>query len=90
MIFEVGDVVRVVQPVLDDTNCTASGLYVTPEMLEHVGGVYEIIDTTTPDETRIILGTCDCKQSLIWYWDRYCLELVDENNINFDGVEDLL
>lgn len=88
MIFEVGDVVRVVQPVLDDTNCTASGLYVAPMMLKYVGGVYEIIGTTIDD--RVILGTCGSKQSLIWHWDRYCLELVDENNINFDGVEELL
>ena len=89
MIFEVGDVVRVVQPVLDDTDCTASGLYVTPRMLECVGGVYEIIDIT-PDGTRVILGTCDCKQSLIWHWDGSCLELVSKNSTNFDGLEDLL
>ena len=88
IVLKAGDIVRIVRPVLNSDGLTAGGLYISPLMLRYVGGVYEVIHSGD-DGDRVIL---DLGRHIgrYWYWDRYCLELVDENNINFDGVEELL
>lgn len=86
VVLKVGDVVRIVPPVLNHEDCTAGGLYISPLMLRYVVGVYEVMHSKGDGRVILDLGS----HIRYWYWDRYCLELVVGNNINFDGVEELL
>lgn len=89
VVLKVGDVVRIVPPVLNHEGCTAGGLYISPLMLQYVGGVYEVIHSIN-NGSRVSLDIDGDDTYPYWHWDRYCLELVDENSTDFDGLEDLL
>lgn len=89
VVLKVGDVVRIVPPVLNHEGYTPGGLYISPLMLRYVGGVYEVVHSIC-NGSLVNLDVDGNGAYLYWRWDRYCLELVDENNINFDGVEELL
>ena len=68
IVLKSGDVVRIVRPVLNHEGCTAGGLYISPLMLQYVGGVYEVMYSEDYGD-RVILDLG--RRIRFWYWDRY-------------------
>lgn len=85
--LKIGDVVMVVPPPLDEGRRTPGGLSIPKVMEEYYGGIYTI--STVDENCRVTLGGVE-NDIYEWWWDAWCLELVSENDINFDGVEELL
>lgn len=85
--LKIGDIVRIVSPPLDVGRRTPDGLSIPRVMEEYYGGIYTI--SSVSENHRVTLGGVE-NDIYEWWWDRWCLELVTENDINFDGVEELL
>lgn len=86
--FKSGDIVRAVPPPLDGRR-TPGGLLFPREMEEYCGGVYTV--SSVSQNNRVTLdGVVGHTRGNEWWWDRWCLELVAKNEIDFSGLEELL